>query len=474
MRLILAVLLSISCVLAFAQNVQLPAPVVQALQAENVPLENVSIYVQRVDAVQALLAYQADLPRNPASVMKLVTSYAALDLLGPSYRWKTQFYGLNLPQQGKQQGGIWVKGSGDPALNTSHLAEVASELQQKFNLNEICCEILLDNSAYAPQSFDAASFDGKPYRAYNAPAEALMVNQQAIRLQLIPNNEKVTVVAYPNWSSLIKRFDIKPIAGDCGDWKNSLQIKREGQVLSVRGEYPVSCGDKYLDVNWQGAEYVGGLFYSAWEQAGGRWTQSDKTAIRMATVPANAILLTEHTSPSLAEMLREMNKTSNNVMARALYLSLSRANDASQLALAQAASTAKSEQVLKAWLQAKGFNFSELVVENGAGLSRQERISASHLGALLGDAFHSPVMAELSASLPIYGVDGSLSKRKDGGLYGRAHLKTGSLENVRSIAGYVLDAKGRYWSMVFIANGTKAEATKPAQDALLNWIYQQD
>jgi D-alanyl-D-alanine carboxypeptidase/D-alanyl-D-alanine-endopeptidase (penicillin-binding protein 4) len=144
------------------------------------------------------------------------------------------------------------------------------------------------------------------------------------------------------------------------------------------------------------------------------------------------------------------------------------------LALAQAASTAKSEQVLKAWLQAKGFNFSELVVENGAGLSRQERISASHLGALLGDAFHSPVMAELSASLPIYGVDGSLSKRKDGGLYGRAHLKTGSLENVRSIAGYVLDAKGRYWSMVFIANGTKAEATKPAQDALLNWIYQQD
>jgi serine-type D-Ala-D-Ala carboxypeptidase/endopeptidase (penicillin-binding protein 4) len=474
MRLILAVLLSIFCAHAIAQNVQLPAPVVQALQAENVPLENVSIYVQRVDAAQALLAYQADLPRNPASVMKLVTSYAALDLLGPSYRWKTQFYGLNLPQQGKQQGGIWVKGSGDPALNTSHLAEVASELQQKFNLNEICCEIILDNSAYAPQSFDAALFDGKPYRAYNAPAEALMVNQQAIRLQLIPNNEKVTVVAYPNWSSLIKRFDIKPIAGDCGDWKNSLQIKREGQVLSVRGEYPVSCGDKYLDVNWQGAEYVGGLFYSAWEQAGGRWTQSDKTAIRMATVPANAILLTEHTSPSLAEMLREMNKTSNNVMARALYLSLSRANDASQLTLAQAASTAKSEQVLKAWLQAKGFNFSELVVENGAGLSRQERISASHLGALLGDAFHSPVMAELSASLPIYGVDGSLSKRKDSGLYGRAHLKTGSLENVRSIAGYVLDAKGRYWSVVFMANGIKAEATKPAQDALLNWIYQQD
>ena len=469
MRLILAILLAISCELTFAQTGQLPASVVQALQSENVPLENVSIYVQRVDAPQALLAYQAEVARNPASVMKLLTSYAALDLLGPAYRWKTQFYGLNQPQQGKLQGGFWIKGSGDPALNTAHLSEVASELKQKFDLNEICCEIILDNSAYAPQSFDAAAFDSKPNRAYNAPAEAVMVNQQAVRLQLIPSSEKVMVVAYPNWQSLIKRIDIKPVAGECGDWKNGLQIKREGRVLSVRGEYPISCGDKYLDVNWQGAEYVAGLFYTAWEQAGGRWTESNKTQTRMENVPENAVLLTEHTSPTLAEMLREMNKTSNNVMARALYLSLSRANDVSQVA-----SIAKSEQVLKTWLQEKGFNFGELVLENGAGLSRLERINALHLGQLLNDAYHSPVMAELSTSLPIYGIDGSLSKRKDNALYGRAHLKTGSLENVRSLAGYLLDAKGRYWSVVFIANGAKSEATKPAQDALLNWIFLQE
>lgn len=469
MRLILAFLMVISCELAFAQNMQLPAPVVQALQAENVPLENVSIYVQRVDAPQALLTYQADLPRNPASVMKLVTSYAALDLLGPSYRWKTQFYGLSQPQQGKLQGGLWIKGSGDPTLNTAHLIEAASELKQKYALDEICCEILLDNSAYAPQNFDAAAFDGKPYRAYNAPAEALMVNQQAIRLQLIPGSEKIMVVAYPSWQWLIKRTDIKPVAGECGDWKNSLQIKREGRVLSLRGEYPVTCGEKYLDVNWQGTEYVGGLFHSAWEQAGGRWVLADKTQTRMESVPETATLLVEHTSPTLAEMLREMNKASNNVMARALYLSLSRLNDPSQVA-----SIAKSELVLKAWLQNKGFDFAELVLENGAGLSRVERISASHLGVLLGDAFRSPVMVELTASLPIYGVDGSLSKRKDGGVFGRAHLKTGSLENVRSLAGYVLDAKGRYWSVVFVANGSKSEATRPAQDALLNWVYQQE
>ena len=472
MRIILTIFLVTLCGVSFAKTDQitgLPLSVMQALQSENVPLENVSVYVQQVDSSQPLLTYQADQSRNPASVMKLVTSYAALDLLGPAFRWKTQFYALKNPEQGKLQSGIWIKGSGDPMLNTAHLAEVASELKQRFFLDEICCGIFLDNSAYARLNFDAGAFDAKPNRAYNAPAEALMVNQQAIRLQLIPSIGKVNIVVYPNWKTLIKHVDIKPVANECGDWKNGLKIKRDGRVLNISGEYPVSCGDKYLDVNWQGAEYVGDLFYSAWEQAGGRWTQEDKTQVSISNVPMNSVLLTEHVSPNLGDMLREMNKTSNNVMARALYLTLSQVNDPSQ-----EASIVKSEQQIKAWLQGKGYNFAELILENGAGLSRIERISASHLAALLRDAYHSPVMAELIASLPIYGIDGSLSKRKDGALYGRAHLKTGSLENVRSIAGYLLDAKGRYWSVVFIANGLNAEATKQAQDALLNWVYLQE
>ena len=180
-------------------------------------------------------------------------------------------------------------------------------------------------------------------------------------------------------------------------------------------------------------------------------------------------MLTEHVSSTLADVLRDMNKASNNVIARALYLTLSRVGDETQIA-----SPAKSEQNLRAWLYKKGWNFSELVLENGAGLSRLERISATHLGTLLDDAFHSAVMPELMASLPIYGLDGSLARRKETAMFGRAHLKTGSLENVRAIAGYVIDAKGRYWSVVFMANGDKASETRKAQDALLTWVYQQE
>lgn len=466
MRVVFSLFLCLLFVNASAFANGLPASVKQALDAEDVPLDNVSIYVKRIDASQPALTINADVPRNPASVMKLLTSYAALDLLGPTYRWKTQFLAKELPNQGKLNGGLWVKGFGDPSLNDAALLEVASELKQKYHLSEICCELNLDTTAFNSPAFDAAAFDGKPYRAYNAPAEAVMVNQQALRLQLAMQGDKVLVVAYPAWKTLTIQADIKPVSDECKDWKSGLQLQREGEKLSIRGNYPVSCGDKYLDVNWQnGSEYFSHVLRSAWEQVGGRVTLKTQ----LSPVPNNAVVLTEHVSPTLAEVLRDMNKTSNNVIARAMFLSLSRAGDETQIA-----STAKSEQILKAWLQKKGWNFAELVLENGAGLSRVERINAAHLGLLLDDAFHSSVMSELMSSLPIYGLDGSLTRRKETGLFGRAHLKTGSLENVRAIAGYVIDAKGRYWSVIFVANGDKSGDTKKAQDALLTWIYQQE
>lgn len=454
---------------ASAAHAQLPETVLTVLKAENVAPENLSVFVQRIDETQPLLSHQAAVSRNPASVMKLLTSYAALELLGPSYRWKTQFYGLSYPKQGVLDGGLWIKGSGDPTMNTAALNEVASELKQKYNLNEICCDVVLDQTAYAKQSFDAAAFDAKPYRAYNAPAEAIMLNQQAVRLQFSPSAKGLVTVVYPQWKTLIKNIDVKLTDADCSDWKNALKIKREGQTLTVQGSFPKSCGDKYIDINWlDGGDYFGNVLASVWEDVGGRWLKKSALTIKAASVPQNAVLLTEHVSETLAEAMREMNKSSNNVIARSMYLSLSRAGDETQIA-----TTAKSEQVLKAWLKNKGLIFPELVLENGAGLSRVERISAEHLGALLVSAYHSPVMPELMASLPIYGVDGTLKSRKDSPLYGRAHLKTGSLDGVRTIAGYVLDAKGRRWVMVVLANGENAGATKPAHDALLTWIEQQ-
>jgi D-alanyl-D-alanine carboxypeptidase/D-alanyl-D-alanine-endopeptidase (penicillin-binding protein 4) len=161
-----------------------------------------------------------------------------------------------------------------------------------------------------------------------------------------------------------------------------------------------------------------------------------------------------------------MNKFSNNVMARQLYLTLGAE------AAGEPATREKADRVIREWLAGKKLNFPEMVLENGSGLSRVERISARHLGELLLSSFRSPVMPEFIASLPLAAMDGTMKKRlADADVAGQAHIKTGSLTGVRSIAGYMLDARGRRWVVVSIVNHPNAGNAQAAQDALLTWIY---
>ncbi len=452
---------------------QLPGPVLKSLQAKGVPLDNVGVFVQRIDAKDPLIDYQGDVPMNPASVMKVLTSYAALDLLGINYRWKTDFYAVNPPENGRLTGDIWVKGSGDPSLDTFALHEISSQLRQEYGINKICCRLVVDDSAFEPVAFDSNVFDGAPFRAYNSPAEALMVNQQALRLEFIPGEGSLTLVTYPSWRWLHVVSDVKVVNGPCEEWRDKLVLQLNGDVFTVHGEFPKTCGEKYLDVSFmKGPEYFSSLFYAIWEKEGGAWewqSSEEKQGYpqwRMDKVPVTAKLLVEHESPMLADILKDMNKTSNNVMARAIFLALGQAPDFSE-----SASIRKSEKALKDWLAKKGMEFPELVLENGSGLSRSDRISPNHLGQLLRLAYASPAMPELLSSLPVYGLDGTLTKRNDVQIIGKAHLKTGSLDNVKSLAGYLLDAEGKTWVVVFMVNGLKAEASKEAQDALLSWVY---
>ncbi|MFN4148260.1 MAG: D-alanyl-D-alanine carboxypeptidase/D-alanyl-D-alanine-endopeptidase, partial [Rhodocyclaceae bacterium] len=176
--------------------------------------------------------------------------------------------------------------------------------------------------------------------------------------------------------------------------------------------------------------------------------------------PAGARLLAVSESPPLGELVRDINKFSNNVMARQVFLRLG------------AGDPARARQTIRAWLGQKRLDFPELVLDNGAGLSREARISAQHLAQLLAVVWKSPIMPELIASLPIVAVDGTTKKRYDGVAYaGQAHLKTGSLEGVRSIAGYLLDRHGRRWIVVFIVNHPNAGGAQPAFDALLDWLW---
>jgi D-alanyl-D-alanine carboxypeptidase/D-alanyl-D-alanine-endopeptidase (penicillin-binding protein 4) len=177
-------------------------------------------------------------------------------------------------------------------------------------------------------------------------------------------------------------------------------------------------------------------------------------------------LLTTLESPSLAEIVRDINKYSNNGMARQLFLSLS-------MDAMQAGGVERSAQRIKDWLEKKGIAANGLVLDNGSGLSRSERIDAHTLAALLDAAWRSAVMPEFIASLPLAGVDGTLRRRARGeGVAGQAHVKGGTLNDVRAIAGYVLDAQGKRWIVVFLIHHPQAGLATAAQEALLKWVAQ--
>jgi serine-type D-Ala-D-Ala carboxypeptidase/endopeptidase (penicillin-binding protein 4) len=186
--------------------------------------------------------------------------------------------------------------------------------------------------------------------------------------------------------------------------------------------------------------------------------------VREAPVPAEARLLVWQDSPPLAEVVRDINKFSNNVMARQLFLTLGTGGTE------PGANAARSIRALTNWLQREDLAMPELVLENGCGLSRHERISAASLSRLLRHAYAGARMPEFMASLPVAGLDGTMKHRMAAS--GSAYVKTGLLDGVRALAGYVLADSGHRYVVVAIVNHANADSATAALDALLQWVQE--
>ena len=446
----------------------LPVPVAEALRRGGIPQDAVSVYVRRVDQAQPLIDHRAAQPMNPASVMKLVTTYAALDLLGPAFSWRTELYAAGNIEDEVLDGDLIIKGNGDPALDLERFWSMLRNLRQK-GIRDIRGDLVLDRSYFATSSHDPAAFDGEPYRAYNAGPDALLINNKVTRFQFHgdPERGRVEVLADPDFASMRIDNRLRLRDGPCGNWKERLAYKVTTDAglttVSFSGQYAQTCGDKILDLSvMDDASYTLHLFRRLWQEQGGTL----RGALRTGVVPPSAVKLMDVYSPPLAEVVRMINKYSNNVMARQLLLTL--ASEQTGLPGSEAA----GQRAIAGWLERSGMRFPELVIENGSGLSRTERISAEHIGQLLLHAWTSPVMPELMSPLPLLGQDGTTNTRmKQSAVAGRAHLKTGSINGSRALAGYLLDAGGQRWVVVFMASHPNAGATRAAQDALLDYLY---
>jgi D-alanyl-D-alanine carboxypeptidase/D-alanyl-D-alanine-endopeptidase (penicillin-binding protein 4) len=450
----------------------LPAPVAQALKIAGIPVAATAIWVKEVDSVAPRVAVNVRAALNPASTMKLVTTYAALDLLGPAYVWKTEAFASGTLNDGILAGDLHLRGGGDPKLTYDQFGRLLRQIRGR-GIKEIRGDLVLDRSAFAISASDPARFDAQPMRPYNVAPDALLVNFKAVTLQLIPDpaNRKLIVSMEPAPLNLDLVNQITMSNGNgngCGDWKERLRADVFSHGLTTRlvltGVFPQSCSEQRWNIAVQEhPQFVLGVFLQLWAELGGTLSGG----VREGMVPADARAIGVLPSPTLAEVIRDINKFSNNVMARQLFLTLG------MEAGRRPASAEDADAAIRSWLDARGLSVPELVLENGSGLSRRERISAEGLGRLLQAAWRSSVMPELMASLPVTATDGTMKKRlKQNGVAGQAHIKTGSLEGVRAIAGYVLDKSGRRWIVVFFVNHANAAGAQPAQDALLQWVYE--
>jgi len=459
--------LALGLVVALAARAELPASVVQALAAAQIPPASVAVVVQPVDAPTPLIAHNAAQAMNPASVMKLLTTYAALDLLGPAYVWPTTAWSDAPPVNGALAGNLYLKGSGDPRFAIEDLSALLRQLRGR-GIERIDGDIVLDASAFAPVDFDPAAFDSKPMRPYNVGPNALLINFQALRFTLQPVDGQVRIIQETPSDGLRLDNRLRLTAGPCpSDWKDlitpRLLAERDGQRLEIAGSYAALCGERPLNLAaLPPIEQAGGLLRALWRELGGAL----HGGVRSGRLPPAATLLARHESAPLAEIIRDINKFSNNVMARQVFLSLGSEPEGD----GPPATAERARQRLNDWLAQRRLAFPELVVDNGSGLSRRERISAASLNRLLLDAWRHPLMPEFVSSLPLAGLDGTMKKRLNGSApAGRAHIKTGTLDGVKTAAGYVFDASGRMIAVTMLINDPRASAGGPAIDALLTW-----
>ncbi len=447
----------------------LPSAVADIFARAQVPIEGVSIVVKEVGAHEPLIALNADRPMNPASVMKLVTTYAGLELLGPAYVWKTEVYLAGELRGSTLNGDLVLKGGGDPKLTVERFWLLLRQLRER-GLRNINGDLILDKSFFGQVDADPGKFDGESSRAYNVGPDAMLLNFKTVRFQFATAIDGRSVSISPDVKpaqlDIVNR--IRLIDAPCGDWREriklDLQTVTPTQIRVVfTGNYPRSCGESTWNISLlDHARFVGGVFANMWSDVGGIW----KGAVKLAPTPADAKLIATTESPALSDVVRDINKFSNNVMARQLFLTLSGEIDK------QPASAARSLEIVRSWLARKNIPAPELVIENGSGLSRIERISATTLAQMLDAAWRSSTMPEFISSMSLVGVDGTFRKRSRTDLIaGNAHMKSGTLNDVRALAGYVLANDERRYIVVLLVNHSNALFTQPAQDALLQWVY---
>ncbi len=447
----------------------LPLPLQSALNFRGVPDNSLSVYVEDLHTGEVVLAWNEAEPRNPASVEKMLTTLVALDTLGPAYTWQTEVHLLGDVEQGTLNGDILLRGFGDPFLVTERFWQLLRQVRQT-GIDTISGDLLIDDSYFDVGEYDPAAFDHEPLRAYNVEPNALLTNFKVVRYYFEPGETPVNVSVRlePPIENLQIVNKLKVRSGSCRGYQRGITItpSQDKSTMTLSGNFPDGCNSYAMDrtvLDHNGFTF--GLFKSLWQDSGGEISGDWKN---VSYSDDREPLLTFASLP-LADVITKINKHSNNVMAKQLLLTLGAEK------IGPPGTEAKGRQVVNEWLAGHGMDQDEMKLDNGAGLSRNSRMTARQLGGLLRYAYDSPYMPEYLSSLSLSGLDGTLSRRFRGGaLTGKAHIKTGSLDDVSAFAGFFQARSGKRYIVVTLQNHPDIHRGpgEEVQEALLRWLYE--
>ncbi|MDD0975327.1 D-alanyl-D-alanine carboxypeptidase/D-alanyl-D-alanine-endopeptidase [Pseudomonas fontis] len=449
-------------------NTSLPPKVQQALKTNKLDDSALSLVMLPLNGPGTPTIFNADVSVNPASTMKLVTTYAALEMLGPTYQWKTEFYTDGTLSNGTLNGNLYLKGGGDPKLNMEKLWLLMRDLRAN-GVQTITGDLVLDRSHFVQPQLPHFDDDGGDVnKPFLVKPDSLLVNLKALRFVARNDGGKVLVSVEPPIASIRIDNQVKATAGkQCtGDVRYNPMVQPDGVSVTVTGQLGEGCNSQtYLSL-LDHQTYAAGAVRAIWSELGGSIRGGD----RVDQVPKSARLLARAFSPDLVEIIRDINKYSNNTMAQQLFLSLG----AKYRTDADGDDARAAQRVVRQWLAKKGITAPHLVMENGSGLSRAERVSAREMAILLQAAWQSPYAAEFISSMPLTGMDGTMRKRlKRTAMAGEAHIKTGTLNTVRAIAGFSRDSNGNTWAVVAILNDPRPWGASVVLDQVLLDLYKQ-
>lgn len=449
----------------------LPKILTQELAKYKIPSSSVSAYVVALGNTSSdrapVLSHQAQIARNPASVIKLLTTLSALETLGPAHTWTTNYYINGKLKKGVLKGDLIMKGNGDPYLVKEEFWLHLIGLREQ-GLQSIEGDFLIDNSAFNIAEHDPSAFDKQPTRLYNVGPSATLANFNASRFQFKPEHNKIIITQDPPLENITVINHVKAAKGRCQSsrqgWSYDVKQGRQSAVVTFSGSYNSQCGQfdflrSVLDAN----SYLYGLFRYLWRSLGGEFS-GDVGSVKVGAQQEPFLI---GGSRTLAQVIKGINKHSNNLLARQLLLSMGAKH------VGRGATIADSVGAVSLWLDKYKLLFPELVLENGSGLSRKTRISAQHLNQLLVHGANSLFAPEFMASFALGGIDGSMKKRRyQADVGARLRMKTGYLSGVRTLAGYIRARNGENYAVVLMIQSPRVNYSNgnQIQDVFIRWV----